>query len=158
MIRLVFFSFALLGAASAQAQVYKCIDPAGKTVYLQTPCPTGSKASTLGRKPTESPAPAPAAADKAAAKSGPKSVAEQEQAFRKRQEQQQKAQKKEEDTLAQSREKEDNCRRARAQLTQYEVGGRIAQYNDKGERYFLGDEQINQEKTKARSLVDEWCK
>jgi Domain of unknown function (DUF4124) len=156
-IRLVFVSFALLGAASAQAQVYKCIDPAGKTVYLQTPCPKGFKSSTLGRKTSEPPAPAPAA-DKAAAKSGPKSVAEQEQAFRKRQDEQQKAQKKEEDTLAQSKEKEDNCRRSRAQLTQYEVGGRIAQYDDKGERYFLGDDQINQEKAKARSLVDEWCK
>jgi hypothetical protein len=155
-IRLFFVSFALLGAASAQAQVYKCIDPAGKTVYLQTPCPTGSKSSTLGRRAPEPPA--PAAADKAAAKSGPKSVAEQEQAFRKRQEQQQKAQKKDENTLAQSREKEDNCRRSRAQLTQYEIGGRVTQYNDKGERYYLDDDQINQEKAKARSLVEQWCK
>ena len=156
MIRLVLVSFVLLGAASAQAQVYKCIDPAGKTVYLQTRCPTGTKSSTLGRKAAEPPAPADA--DKAAAKSGPKSVAEQEQAFRKRQEQQQKTQKKDEDTLAQSREKEDNCLRSRAQLTQYEVGGRIGQYNDKGERYFLDDDQINQEKAKARALVDQWCK
>ena len=157
MIRLVFVSFAVLGAASAQAQVYKCIDPAGKTVYLQTPCPAGFKSSTLGRKAPAS-APAPAAADKAAAKSGPKSVAEQEQAFRKRQEDQQKAQKKDENALAQSREKEDNCRRARAQFTQYEIGGRISQYNDKGERYFLDDDQINQEKAKARALVDQSCK
>ncbi|MGC2520918.1 MAG: DUF4124 domain-containing protein [Burkholderiales bacterium] len=156
MTRLVFFFLALLGATGAQAQVYKCIDPAGKTVYLQTPCPAGSRSATLGRKVPE--APAPAAAEKAAAKSGPKSVAEQEQAFRKRQEEQQKAQKKNEDSLAESKEKEDNCRRARAQLTQYEIGGRISRYDEKGERYFLDDDQINQEKTKARSLVDQWCK
>lgn len=155
MIRLVFFSFVLLGAVSAQAQVYKCVDPAGKTVYIQTPCPTGFKSSTLGRRALESPA--AAADDKAAAKSGPKSLAEQEQAFRKRLEAQQKAQKKEEDALAKSKEKEDNCRRSRAQLTQFEAGGRITQYDDKGERYYLDDDQINQEKNKARAQVDQWC-
>ena len=28
-------------AAPASAQVYKCVDASGKTVYLQQPCPAG---------------------------------------------------------------------------------------------------------------------
>src|SRR5262245_45192071 len=90
MIRIVLFAFALLPAFAAQAQVYKCLDAKGVTVYRQDPCPPSMKRETMS-KPSIAPAPAaaPAApaeaagkAGKAEAKKGPMTPAEQEQAFR----------------------------------------------------------------------------
>ena len=36
-----------LCAASAQAQVFKCVDGSGKTVYSQSPCPKDARSTTL---------------------------------------------------------------------------------------------------------------
>jgi hypothetical protein len=144
--------FALFAAAlPAHAQVYKCVD-GGRTVYSQTPCPANAQSTTITRNAPSAPAPGDA---KSAA---PKSTAEQEQIFRKRQQEQQKAQKKEGDKVTETREKQEHCNSARSQLAQYEQGGRIARYDDKGERYLLDDSQIAQETAKARALVDQWCK
>jgi len=38
MIRIALLAFAILAATGAQAQVYKCLDPSGRTVYSQNPC------------------------------------------------------------------------------------------------------------------------
>ena len=56
MIRIVLFAFAMLAAAAAQAQVYKCLDASGKTVYRQDPCPPSMKPETMS-KPGFAPAP-----------------------------------------------------------------------------------------------------
>lgn len=148
-------SFALIAvlatALPAYAQVYKCVD-GGRTIYSQTPCPSSSTSTTISRSAPSAPAPG-------AGKSGaPQTAAEQEQAFRKRQQEQQKAQKKEEEKVAESKEKQERCSTARSQLAQYENGGRITRYDDKGERYYLEDSQIEQEKARARTSVDQWCK
>src|SRR5262249_45518910 len=84
MIRIALFAFAMLAAVAAQAQVYKCLDANGVTVYRQDPCPPSMKRETM---PKPSIAPAPAAAPAAAAgkagkgeaKKGPLTPAEQEQ-------------------------------------------------------------------------------
>jgi hypothetical protein len=152
---------ASLPAGRAHAQVYKCVDAAGRTVYSQTPCPASAKSTTLSRTAPSTPAPdAGADAAKAgAAKDGaPRNAAEQEQAFRKRLQEQQEAQKKDAQKLADAKEKEQNCSSARSQLAQYEGGGRIARFDDKGERTYLGDDEINREKARIRALVDLWCK
>ena len=83
MIRIVLFAFALLAAFAAQAQVYKCLDAKGVTVYRQDPCPPNMKRETMS-KPAIAPAPAaaPAGAADKAAKGGPQTPAQQEQAFR----------------------------------------------------------------------------
>lgn len=153
-------------SAGADAQVYKCVDRSGKVVYLQSPCPAGAKSEPV--KQTVSPAPqsaAPASAgaakgDKAAkaAKGGPKSTAELEQEFRKRRTGEQEAAKKQQEELAQSKQKEQNCSNARAQLAGLEAGGRQMRFNEKGERSFLDDAQIEQEKAKARQSVAQFCK
>lgn len=158
------FAAAILGATTAQAQVYKCIDAAGRTVYSQDRCPANAKSATLsGTGPSappaasaESGAKSDAAKPDAAKSAAPKTPAEADRAFRKRQQEQQEAQKKENEKLAQAKEKEDNCRRAKEQAAALGFG-RIARINDKGERYYLDDAQIGEEKTRARSLVDQWC-
>src|SRR5258706_15288338 len=94
MIRLALLAVAFLAVSSAHAQVHKCVDAAGKTIYTQDPCPANTKSGTMSRSVIPAPAMAPQAAPAdqaakgakgdAAKKSGPKTAAEQEQDFRKR--------------------------------------------------------------------------
>jgi len=164
MIRIALFAVAFLVVWSAQAQVYKCVDADGKVVYSQDPCPANMKSGTISRRGPSAPAapPADSSADKApkgdAAKSAaPKTAAEQEQAFRKRQQDQAKAAKESEQKSAEAQRKAENCRNARERLTQYEIGGRQSRINAQGERYYLEDAQIEQEKARARADVAQSC-
>jgi type IV secretory pathway VirB10-like protein len=142
----------LLGAAPAWAQVYKCVDASGKVVYLQSPCPPGQSSKVISSTPPAEPKPpAPAAP-------GAKAPLTPEQAFQKRQKDQQEAAKKQADEAADAQKKQEACQRAREQVTRFGVGGRIAAVDSKGERYFLDDAQIAQEKAKAEASVNEWCK
>jgi hypothetical protein len=165
MIRFALFLIASLGAAVAQAQVYKCLDANGKTAYSQNPCPPSTKRETMQRggiPPASAVAPAAGAADKAsksdaAGRGGPKTAADQEQDFRKRQQDQAKASKEADQKSAEAQAKDANCRNARQRLAQYEIGGRISQINDKGERYYMDDGQIEAEKARARADVSQSC-
>ena len=160
MIRIALFAVAFLVASSAQAQVHKCVDAAGKIIYTQDPCPANTKPGSISRSVIQTPAAAPAdsAAKGDAAKSAaPKTAAEQEQAFRKRQQDQAKAAKESEQKSAEAQRKAENCRNARERLTQYEIGGRQSRINAQGERYYLDDSQIDQEKARARADVAQSC-
>ena len=165
MIRIALFAVAFLVASSAQAQVRKCVDAEGKIIYTQDPCPANTKPGSISRSVIQTPAAAPAdsaakgdAAKGDAAKSAaPKTAAEQEQAFRKRQQDQAKAAKESEQKSAEAQRKAENCRNARERLTQYEIGGRQSRINAQGERYYLEDAQIEQEKARARADVTQSC-
>ena len=160
MIRIALLAVASLVASSAQAQVHKCVDAAGKIIYTQDPCPANTKPGSISRSVIQTPAAAPAdsAAKGDAAKSAaPKTAAEQEQAFRKRQQDQAKAAKESEQKSAEAQRKAENCRNARERLTQYEIGGRQSRINAQGERYYLDDSQIDQEKARARADVAQSC-
>ncbi|MFM9968014.1 MAG: DUF4124 domain-containing protein [Burkholderiales bacterium] len=146
--------FALTGFA--QAQINKCVDSSGKTVYSQGPCPKGTKSSSVASAPAVS-APAAKAGD-ATKSTGPKTTAELDQEFRKRQQEQSDARKKDEDRLAQAKAEQENCSMARRALAGYEQGGRQSSINDKGERVFLEDAQIEAEKQRARQSVSQFCK
>lgn len=167
MIRIAVFAFASFSLASAHAQVYKCIDAAGKIIYSQNPCPANTKSGTVTRRvdrPSEAPAATPPAesADKAAKgdaakKTGPKTTADLEQDFRKRQQDQAKAAKESSAKSAEAQRKAENCRIARERLAQYDAGGRMSRVNPQGERYYLEDAQIEREKARARSDLSQHC-
>lgn len=160
MIRFAFFLIAGLGAAAAQAQVYKCLDANGRTVYSQNPCPPSMKRETMQRggiPPASAVAPAGAADKASKSDAKPKTAADQEQDFRKRQQDQAKASKDADQKSAEAQAKDANCRNARQRLAQYEIGGRISQINDKGERYYMEDAQIETEKARARADVSQSC-
>ena len=160
MIRIALFAVASLVASSAQAQVHKCVDAEGKIIYTQDPCPANTKPGSISRSVIQTPAAAPAdsAAKGDAAKSAaPKTAAEQEQAFRKRKQDQAKAAKESEQKSAETERKAENCRNARERLTQYEIGGRQSRINAQGERYYLDDSQIDQEKARARADAASSC-
>jgi len=152
-----------LTALAAHAQVFKCVDGKGKTIYLQTPCPSGASATVLGTKPPRAPA-EPAAKDDAAKGDAAKPAAKDEkpltpeEAFQKRQKERQEADKKSAEQAAADQRKQEECRRAKEQLAQYTAGGRISRIDDKGERYFLDDAQIDSEKAKWEAQAQAACR
>lgn len=167
MIRIVGYALALpllFSAPLAQAQVNKCVDTAGKTVYSQAPCPANTKSASVRQNIPASPAPSTGTggtggnATGSAKPSGPKTSAELEQEFRKRRAEQDETRKKEQEKLAEAKGREDNCRSARAQLAGLEAGGRQPRIDEKGERYYLDDAQIAAEIQKSRQTVQDWCK
>ena len=159
---LVATGLALCLALPAAAQMYKWVDANGKIHYSDKPPPSNVKTEKL-RTPSQ-PVAAPAAsapkdaAQKDAAKSGPKSIAEQEQAFRKRQTDEAKAEKEQAQKEAEASERAENCRRAKAALANLELGGRQTRMNDKGERVFLTDEEITRATAQARTEAADACK
>jgi len=163
----VAISLALCIALPASAQMYKWVDSNGKVQYSDKPPPGNVKTEKL-RAPPPAPvrAPAPGKAQKDAAKAespkdaakaGPKTTAEQEQAFRKRQLDAAKAQEDEGKKQADARDKAEKCTRSKAALAGLELGGRQTRVDEKGERVFLDEQQIAQEMAKARRDVAAAC-
>jgi uncharacterized protein DUF4124 len=147
-----------LASAAVQAQVYKCVDAKGKTVYSQSPCPQGSRTTTLNSTASAPSVPAASAAQGDSAKAAkPKTTADLEQDFRKRRQQQAETDKKESERLAQAKDKEENCRNARIQLVSLESGLKQARVNEQGERFILDDSQVEQEKARALRAVETNC-
>jgi hypothetical protein len=142
---------AFLLCAGAQAQVFKCIDAQGKTVYSQSACPSGAKSQKLDIKT----APPPPAAE--AKKPDAKAPLSPEAAFRKRQTEREEAEKKAAEAAAQAGAKQENCTGARAAMAQLDSGMRISRLNQKGEREYLADDQREQERSRTQALVDKWC-
>jgi uncharacterized protein YaiL (DUF2058 family) len=81
-----------------------------------------------------------------------------EEEFQKRQQERQEAEKKAADQLAEQQRKQQDCQRAREQVAQFDQGGRIARLDSKGERYFLDDNQIAQERSKWQAQADQACR
>lgn len=160
MIRIALFAFATLAASAAQAQVYKCLDANGVTVYRQDPCPPSMKRESMskpGIPPAPAAAPAAAAGKAGEAKKGPLTPAEQEQAFRQRQQDAAKASKEADDKAAQARVKEQNCANARQRFATYSFGGRISKIDANGERYYVEDAEVAAEKAKAQADISQMC-
>jgi hypothetical protein len=149
--RTAFLLVAALLATPASAQVYKCVDASGKTVYAQVPCPTGQAAKVISSTP-------PPAAEPAEAKPGAKPPANPEQEFRKRQAERAEADKKSAEEEAKAKQRQEACTRAREAVAQFDMGGRFAGVDAKGERYFYDDNRIAQEIARAQQLVSENCK
>ena len=134
-------------ATGAQAQVYQWKDANGKTIFSDKPPP--GKAVPMRQAPAvadDEAAPEAKPADKPA----PKSLADRDLDFRKRQKESQEAAQKRSQEQKQSAELEENCSNARRYLQTLESGERIAQRDDKGERYYLDDTQREQEIAKTR--------
>jgi hypothetical protein len=153
---------ALCLALPAAAQMYKWVDANGKIQYSDKPPPSNVKTEKL-RTPAQ-PISAPAASapkngeQKDTAKTGPKSVVEPEQAFRKRQTDETKAEQEQAQKEAEARERAENCRRAKAALANLELGGRQTRIDEKGERAFLSDAEIARATAQARQEAADACK
>ena len=134
------------GWSSAYAQVFKCVDAQGKTVYSQAPCPGTAKSTTIDSRP------APAAP--AAKSTDPRKV---DAEFKKRQLEAEKEQEKEQKASQEKEAKKVNCAAAQQQLQLYQSGQRLSRLNPSGERYYLDEKDIAQESAKAQQAVQQWC-
>jgi hypothetical protein len=149
---LALLAFAAAGAA--HAQLYKWKDASGRLQYGDRP-PAGvtaepmSRSGAMASSSTSSPAPQAAT---------PRSAAEQEQEFRKRQLEKQEKAREEEKLAMETKAREENCRRAKLQLTSLESGVRQARLNEQGERIFLDEAGIEREKADARKAVSQHCR
>lgn len=163
MMRSLVFAAGLLVAGSACAQ-YKWTDQNGRVQYSDTP-PAGVNATSVRQRS----APAPrvessdskddakdAKDDAKDAKKGPLTPAEQDAAFRKRQQDAAKERDKQAKAAQETQTKKDNCRRSQEAMRSFETG-RVMRTDAQGENYFLDDAQIAQEKARAQQLMQEWC-
>ena len=155
----------LLLAQLAHAQ-YSWIDDKGTRVFSDRPPPPNTPASRilkaprpsaqalvpLDAKPGAAPSPGPASA---AATPKPTSLAEQDAAFRQRQAKREEEAK---NVQEEERKKQDNaerCTAARQESLQLSSGMRIAQVNDKGERYYITDEDRARRQEAAQRVLRE---
>ena len=175
------FAAGLLLAGTASAQLYQWRDSNGRVVYSDAPPPPNIPAGNIIKTPKGrgaaalAPAPAPAAtADSAkpgttaaagagatstsAKASGPKTTAEREAEYKKRQiESAEKAQKDEQIAAADQR-REEQCKSMRQGMAALESGQRVRRFNDKGEPYFVDDVERGRELEKMRKdLVTAKC-
>lgn len=135
------------GAAGAQG-VNKCLDASGKVVAYGSECPAGTRSEQTNIKN------APAAAVTA-----PKSVAERDADFRKRQMEQQEATAKASEKSAEAAQRKTACENARGYLKQLQERQRITRTDPKtGERTFLADAEYPKEIASAEKSVAQNCK
>ncbi|HUL66006.1 MAG TPA: DUF4124 domain-containing protein [Burkholderiaceae bacterium] len=149
-------------------------DSSGRTVYSDRPPPAdvrsdqimrqpGPGAQTLGTAPSNTNAPAAAPAPdakgdgKEPAKSGPKTLAEREMEFRKRQQESADAEKKQADEQARNDQRAAECERMRGYLKALEDGQRVARTDAQGNREYLDDDQRAAEVQRMKDGVSRAC-
>lgn len=156
---------ALVVALPAQAQIYHYKDASGKTVISDRPPPPGKAPGktypaaggasegapvTNGASETSEASPSPTA--------GPKTLAERELEFKKRQKEQKEAADKAQKEAAKQATRKDECERAKRQLQVLESGERVTMRDEKGELVFIEDEQRAAEINRTRKHIAEACK
>jgi len=139
------------------AETYQWKDSSGQTVISDTPPPSNAKnrrsigaqqSSVISEKPAEGAKPS----------EGPKTTAEKDLEFKKRQqENKEKADKLAKEQAAEA-ENKDNCERAKRNLTILENNQRIVSPDDRGQYKPIDTSQREQELERARRVIAEACK
>ncbi len=167
----------LLVAPTAIAQ-YKWTDENGRVIYSDRPPLSAPGPITTLRPPARPPAaaapgtaPAPAGQSTAtgdvnadaekrpsAEPSAPRTLAEREQAMRKRLQEREKAERKAEDDARRAAELARACQDRAADLRVLESGARIATVDGRGERSFMSEEQVAGRADALRRALAEECR
>ena len=148
----------IIASASASAQINKCLDPSGKVAGYGHECPAGTRSEASGIKAAPPPAPAaPGGAANSAAQ--PKSIAERDADFRKRQREKQEAEAKTGKSSAEAEQRKLACAESQAYLKSLQSGNRIQRTDPKtGERVYLADSEYTAETAKTQQAVQSRCK
>ena len=147
-----------LTSASAFAGLSKWVDADGQVHYSDQSPPANVKATVL--RSTSGMA-APAATGDAAASSAPaapKTIAEREAELKKAQQAKKEAADRAAKKQAEVEAREANCIAARKNLSMLQGGMRMMEIDDKGERFYLNDEQRQQRIAKAQQDISTNCK
>jgi hypothetical protein len=162
----------MLMSAGAAAQINKCVDKSGKVVGYGYECQPGTtpQASGVKASPPSAPAAAPAAgagsaaggaasAGAAGAAAAPKSVAERDADFRKRQMEKQESGAKDDKKAADAAQNKRACDDSRAYLKSLQAGNRITRTDPKtGERNYLADSDYSGEIARTQQTLQANCK
>ncbi|NJD24825.1 MAG: DUF4124 domain-containing protein [Betaproteobacteria bacterium] len=141
-----------MAASAALAQAYQWKDSSGRTVISDTPPPASVKGTkSIGTSPP------PAVGTGGAATDAPKTTAEKDMEFRKRQQDAREKSEKEAKEAAAAQQKRENCDRARSQLGALESGRRMVVPDGKGGEVFLEDDARNAEMERARKIIADSC-
>lgn len=164
---LIFAAAAVLTAVvmPAHAQTYRWKDASGKIVISDKPPPASIKDTrSIGvRQPSvvvgksEEPA-ADKSADAAKAADAPKTMAEKEAEFKKRQQEARDKASKEAQQTAVERDRREACETAKRNLNVLDSNQPVTQYDDKGERQYLEGNQRQQERERTFRIMQEACK
>lgn len=133
-------------------------DGSGRVVYSDQPPPPGIKPDQILRegKPG-SPLSTPGPSSTTESKSGPKTIAEREMEFRKRQQERGDGEKKQQEEQARSAQRAQECERMRGYLRALDDGIRVSRTNAQGEREYLDDAQRTAETARVRESIGKSC-
>jgi hypothetical protein len=145
--RIIVLAIAMALAPVATAQLYKYVDKDGKTVYSDQPPPnTASKQVNVQSGPAAAPA------------AGPKSAVEKDKELEKSRKEAREKQEKQAKAAQKEQQASERCAQAKRNVQGYTDGGRIAKYDDKGQRVFMDDAEIAASLERARREMAEACK
>ena len=151
----------LLSNVTAQAQILKCVGKDGK-IEFATSCPPGTKQQETGVSSRPAPAAAPAKDDKGgkgADKGTPKSLADQDADYRKRQAEQKEAAAKSDKAAADDARRKQACDDARSYRKRLEDRQRTTRTDpNTGERVFFEEQDFVRETAAAERTIAENCK
>jgi hypothetical protein len=145
----------------SQAEIYKWKDKDGSIRYTDTPPPSNIKQEAIGAKkavqptvtaPVENAAPVP---EKVKDLKAPANAEDAAAAQRQRNAEIEKKNKQEKE--AEVKRKAENCSAAKANYETYKQGGRVYKMNERGEREYMDDKELNAGKEKAQQEIDENC-
>ena len=156
LLALAFAATALNASGSALAETYQWKDSSGQTVISDTPPPATvkSRRSIGGNQPSVvSEKPAEKVADSTKAPEGPKTTAEKDLEFKKRQQEAKEKADKEAKEAAATRARRDNCDRARANYRMLQSDIPVI-VGDKD----MSQKQRLQEMERTRRIMQESCK
>ncbi|MFZ3088863.1 MAG: DUF4124 domain-containing protein [Methylotenera sp.] len=152
----------------AQAEIYKWKDKDGSVRYSDVPPPSNiQREPMLGKKipkPTGQPPLAPVEGNATAAMNKDKAATakestplSKEEAANKRAKDAEAQKKADEVKQADLKIKQENCKAAKSNLATFKNGGRITITDEKGERQYLGDEEIAKGKADAERDIEKYC-
>lgn len=143
------------------AETYQWKDSSGQTVISDTPPPSNAKSRRAidARQPSVvSEKPAEKVAEGTKSSEGPKTMAEKDLEFRKRQqENKEKAEKLAKQQAAEAAQK-DNCERTKQNLAALEKNQPMLTLDDNGQQKLMDTSQREQELEHARRIIAESCK
>lgn len=146
----------------AQAEIYKWKDKNGTTRYSDIPPPSNIKNESIGRKATKAPTPAetePAQAANKAGSAAPNDATaiNREEAAAKRAQNAEAKKMADEVKAAEMKYRQESCTAARNNLRMYTAGGRLMTTDANGERRYLGDDEISNNRAQAQQAVEKFC-
>jgi hypothetical protein len=153
---------------AAGAEIYKWKDKDGVVRYSDTPPPSNIKQEPIGKKKVPSSVQNQTPATQGDAKNVPPETATKKpvindsvdpsvEAARLRQRNAEIEKNNKQEREAQDKLKAENCKAAKANHETYARGGRVYKTNEKGEREYMNDKDLQEGAQKTQAEMDEYC-